>query len=353
MKESMTEQTGPRRPVAISLRTQTEAVSRGASALMLTALVALVLLAAGCTSRPLSNVPVENRGTSAASGGTATATEPVDAKLLPGAENAGKPGYYSVRPGDTIIRIGLETGQNWRDIVRWNNLENPNLIEVGQVLRVVTPSTALAAGTTGAAPVASGSDNPAVVTRPVTSGSVVATAPVPPAPAASRPASAAGAASTPAPLAAPAASATAAAPLPPLGGGAPSAPAPVPPGDENVGWIWPAQGALLARFDEATNKGLDIGGRAGDPVIASADGRVVYAGAGLRGYGNLVILKHNNTFLTAYAHNQTLMVKEDQAVKKGQKIAEMGSSDADRVKLHFEIRRQGKPVDPARYLPAR
>ena len=113
------------------------------------------------------------------------------------------------------------------------------------------------------------------------------------------------------------------------------------------------QGTLLAGFDETKNKGLDLAGKAGDPVFASADGRVVYAGAGLRGYGNLIILKHNNTFLTAYAHNQTLLVKEDQSVRKGQKIAEMGSSDADRVKLHFEIRRQGKPVDPAKYLPAK
>ena len=109
----------------------------------------------------------------------------------------------------------------------------------------------------------------------------------------------------------------------------------------------------MAGFDELKNKGVDIAGRAGDPVLAAADGRVVYAGSGLRGYGNLVILKHNNTFLTAYAHNQSLLVKEDQTVKQGQKIAEMGSSDADRVKLHFEIRRLGKPVDPARYLPAR
>lgn len=112
-------------------------------------------------------------------------------------------------------------------------------------------------------------------------------------------------------------------------------------------------GTVLANFDDAKNKGMDIAGKAGDPVIASADGRVVYAGAGLRGYGNLIILKHNNTFLTAYAHNQTLLVKEDQSVRKGQKIAEMGSTDADRVKLHFEIRRQGKPVDPAKYLPAK
>jgi lipoprotein NlpD len=121
-------------------------------------------------------------------------------------------------------------------------------------------------------------------------------------------------------------------------------------GDEDLGWIWPASGSLIAGFDDAKNKGYDISGKAGDPVLAAADGRVVYAGAGLRGYGNLIILKHNNTYLTAYAHNQTLLVKEDQSVQKGQKIAEMGNSDADRVKLHFEIRRQGKPVDP-RYLP--
>ena len=108
----------------------------------------------------------------------------------------------------------------------------------------------------------------------------------------------------------------------------------------------------MAGFDEVKNKGIDIAGSAGDSVLAAADGRVVYAGAGLRGYGNLIILKHNNTYLTAYAHNQTLLVKEDQNVKQGQKIAEMGNSDADQVKLHFEIRRQGKPVDPAKYLPA-
>ncbi|MBF9266422.1 peptidoglycan DD-metalloendopeptidase family protein, partial [Paracidovorax cattleyae] len=138
----------------------------------------------------------------------------------------------------------------------------------------------------------------------------------------------------------------------------PPAPAPAPApaaggGDDDMAFIWPASGSLLAGFDEARNKGYDIAGKAGDPVLAAADGRVVYAGAGLRGYGNLVILKHNNTYLTAYAHNQTLLVKEDQSVRRGQKIAEMGSSDTDRVKLHFQIRRQGKPVDPARYLPAR
>ncbi|MFC5522434.1 peptidoglycan DD-metalloendopeptidase family protein [Polaromonas jejuensis] len=286
-----------------------------------------MLLAAGCASRQ-GNAPVEDRGTGQ-SRPLPTAVDNGTVKQLPGFENAGKAGYYTVKPGDTMIRIGLDSGQNWRDIVRWNGLENPNIIEVGQVLRVVPPV----------------SENTQVVTRPVSSGSA-STAPVQAASAA-RPASAP-ASSNPSPAPAPAAAPTPApAPAP-----APVA-APAPTGDEDVAWIWPAHGTLLAGFDEAKNKGLDISGKAGDAVLASADGRVVYAGAGLRGYGNLVILKHNNTFLTAYAHNQTLLVKEDQTVKKGQKIAEMGNSDADRVKLHFEIRRQGKPVDPAKYLPAK
>jgi lipoprotein NlpD len=117
--------------------------------------------------------------------------------------------------------------------------------------------------------------------------------------------------------------------------------------------MWPASGPVLGGFEDGRSKGVDIGGKAGDPVYAAADGRVVYAGSGLRGYGNLVIVKHNATYLTAYAHNQTLLVKEDQSVRRGQKIAEMGSTDAERVELHFEIRKQGKPIDPLRLLPPR
>lgn len=300
--------------------------------------VALVigLVIAGCGA-PRGPVPVEDRGTMArgapaavpAGPGLPPITTDASGKPLPGIENYGKPGYYAVRPGDTIRRIGTETGQNWRDIARWNNLENPDVIEVGQVLRVVPPVGTTASGTP--APGGSTDSSSGVVTRPVTQTTVA------PATAATAPAAAASAAAKPTP---------------------PVTPSSVPPaaaasGDEDVGWIWPAQGSLIAGFDEAKNKGLDIGGKAGDSVLAAADGRVVYAGAGLRGYGNLIILKHNNTYLTAYAHNRTLLVKEDQSVQKGQKIAEMGNSDADRVKLHFEIRRQGKPVDPARYLPAR
>ena len=120
----------------------------------------------------------------------------------------------------------------------------------------------------------------------------------------------------------------------------------------SLGWIWPASGKIVAGFSESANlKGIDIAGKPGQPVVASAAGKVVYAGTGLRGYGKLVIVKHNNTFLSAYAHNREILVKEGQQVAKGQKIAEMGDTDADQVKLHFEIRRLGKPVDPAKFLP--
>jgi lipoprotein NlpD len=285
-----------------------------------TMLAALAL--AGCSSTSLNRAPVEDRG-SAQSKPQSTSPAPQPAATpMPGAENAGKAGYYTVKPGDSLMRIGLDAGQSYKDIARWNALENPNRIEVGQVLRVQPPVVETAA-----------------VTKPVSS-SVVAGAPL-----------ANGAASAPVKAAsAPVGAAT-----------APAAPAsaPVPAasnvangnGDDDLNWIWPANGPTLTVFDETKNKGVDIGGAAGDAVLAATDGRVVYAGASLRGYGNMIILKHNNTYLTAYAHNQTLLVKEEQTVKKGQKIAEMGNSDADRVKLHFELRRYGKPVDPLKYLP--
>ena len=267
-------------------------------------------LLAGCAQ--VNKAPVEDRG-----GWGASSSSRVDPSTLPGAENAGKPGYYTVQPGDTLIRIGLEHGQSWKDIARWSNLSNPDVIEVGQVVRVAPPGVDVSAQ--GARPVASTTVQ--AVTLPPAGASTSAQTTTQAQPAA---------------VAKPAATTAAAS------------------GDASgLGFIWPASGPVVAGFNESTNKGVDIAGKAGDPVVAVADGRVVYAGAGLRGYGNLVILKHNNTYLTAYAHNQKLLVKEDQNVKKGQKIAEMGSTDADRVKLHFEVRRQGKPVDPSRYLPAR
>jgi len=273
-------------------------------------LVLSAVVLAGCAAprQPAQRAPVVDRSPVPAV--TAAATP-----LPAGAENAGKPGYYTVRPGDTLIRIGLETGQNWRDIQTWNGLVNPNLIEVGQVLRVVPPESVVAS-----APAAA----PATVTQPIASSS-----------AQGRPLTESGSSAAPAPTSAPA-----------------QAQAQAAAGDD-IRFLWPATGPVIDPFDESRNKGVGIGGRAGDPVIAAADGRVVYAGAGLRGYGNLIILKHNNTYLTAYAHNQTLLVREDQNVRQGQKIAEMGSSDADRVKLHFEVRRQGKPVDPLNHLPRR
>ncbi|WP_411189321.1 peptidoglycan DD-metalloendopeptidase family protein [Paraburkholderia sp. B3] len=277
------------------------AAQRGAS------VIALCLLTA-CATR-LDQAPVVDR---TAPLGTAAAQPAVPLGPPP-------PGYYRVKPGDTLYRIALENGQSYRDIATWNNLANPNQIEVDQLLRVVPP---------GANPAAS---TPGVVTAPVPGANVAS---VPPGSSAAVP--------------------------PMVGSGGGAATAAVPPqasaGDtaapaSSIALAWPVRGPVLNGFDDTKNKGIDIGGAAGDPVKAAGDGRVVYAGNGLRGYGNLIIIKHDATYLTAYAHNRALMVKEGDAVTKGQKIAEMGNTDSDRVMLHFEVRRQGKPVDPLKYLP--
>lgn len=265
-------------------------------------LLSLVALLGACTVTRPHRAPVEDRSVQPVEPAAAPAVEPKP--VAPAAEPA-RPGQYTVKPGDTLIRIALDLGLGWRDLARWNGLDNPNLLEVGQVLRVVPPTD-------------SG-------TRPVQTAKVE-----------SKPLD-----GKPAELK-PGAPATAA-----------SAPVVAAPAEGELNWAWPAQGNLVASFDEQRNKGLAIGGKAGEAVLAAADGRVMYAGSGLRGYGNMVIIKHNDTYLSAYAHNQSLLVKEDQVVRKGQPIAEMGSSDADQVKLHFEIRRKGKPVDPARLLPPR
>jgi lipoprotein NlpD len=276
--------------------------------------VLLGILLSACGTKVINRAPVEDRGTAVTQAvPVPVAPTPPVVQPVPSLENADKAGYYTVKPGDTLIRIGLEHGQSARDIARWSGVENPNRIEVGQVLRVLPPI-----GT--------------VVSTPVTTASATPMTEA---------------------AAARASSDKRAAPVAAASSGLSSTQATGVASEDDVSWIWPTLGAVLAGFDEVKNKGLDIGGAAGDPVLAAADGRVVYVGAGLRGYGNLIILKHNNTFLTAYAHNSALLIKEDQSVRQGQKIAEMGSSDSDRVKLHFEIRRQGKPVDPAKYLPAR
>jgi lipoprotein NlpD len=283
---------------------KTQTLQRLAQGFTLAVFSTVVLQLTGCSSPMPSRAPVEDRSTGTQSGVTTPSkpsTEgpvfaPIDSKPLPNmtnSQNAGKPGYYTVKPGDTVMQISRNTNQNWRDIVKWNNLDNPNQVETGQVLRVVPPEGSVVT------PV-----KPPVVATPVV--------PVTPTP----------------------------------------TPSPAAP-DEDIAWMWPSSGSLISGYDEVKSKGLKIAGKAGDPVYASADGRVVYAGSAVRGYGNLVILKHNETYLTAYAHNQTLLVKEDQTVRKGQRIADMGSSDSERVMLHFEVRRNGKPVDPAKYLPGR
>jgi lipoprotein NlpD len=286
---------------------------------VLTGSLVTALVLAACSSSSRSPAPVEDRSTSGRLATSNAPSKPAFApeapSALPGSENAGKPGYYSVQRGDTLTRIGLDNGQGWRDLVRWNKLSNPDQIEVGQVLRVVPPDGAVETSGVVVRPIAPATANSSTSSPSMASPPPKTEAPSTPSPSSTSPNNAIN--------------------------------------DEGLGFIWPASGSLLAGFDEAKNKGLDISGKAGDPVLAAADGQVVYSGAGLRGYGNLIILKHNNTFLTAYAHNQALLVKEDQKVRKGQKIAEMGKSDADRVKLHFEVRRLGKPVDPVKLLPPR
>lgn len=313
-------------------------------------LVALLpaLMLAGCFTQPAA--PSVDRSPTAHSKTQATAAA---------APSAGGAGHYTVKKGDTLYRIALEHGQDYRDIAAWNNLTNPDSIKEGQVLRVAA---------TGAAEPANG----AVVTKPIATASVVEARPLDrngtvaatPAPAANdgvkrepkvnkEPYSA----EAHARLSAPADNAPRAAEAkvePPKPESKPeAAPMQVSTGPDDIPWAWPSAGKVLAAYSENTNKGLDIGGKPGDPVFAAGDGKVVYAGSGLRGYGQLVIVKHNNSFLSAYAHNQKILVKEKQEVTRGQKIAEMGDTDSDKVKLHFEIRRQGKPIDPLIYLPKR
>lgn len=256
--------------------------------------LALTLLLGACSStKVLSPAPVVSRD-------VVPATTVVPA------------GFYRVQPGDTLLSIAARYGTDWRNLAQWNQLSDPNKLEIDQVLRVKPEPSAVAQ--TPAQP--AGGAEGGVIVKPIAEG-------------------------TPAQ--------TQAGPTKPMvreDAASPIAAAPIK-------LVWPADGPLVSRFDGKNNKGIGIGGKLGAAVNAAADGRVVYAGAGLRGYGNLVIIKHDETYLTAYAHNQALLVKEDQAVKQGQRIAEMGNTEADQVKLHFEVRQLGKPVDPMQYLPAR
>ncbi|MCU6433159.1 peptidoglycan DD-metalloendopeptidase family protein [Undibacterium sp. Jales W-56] len=309
---------------------------------LVTASILLALISA-CSTTP-NNAPVVERGvdgrtqnpSNMAASETGLAAKPVDARNI-----------YIVKKGDTLFRIALDHGQSYSDIVTWNNLKNPNDIKVDQVLRIAPPD--------GSASVQTGAvvSSPGAEVRPLSSLNPSANKTGPRGD--KRPYSEAALAEmqkSDAPNATVVAPVVASVSKPEIA--TPPKPvdlAPAPAETESVDWMWPADGKVIAGYDEAKNKGLDISGKLGQDVLAAGAGKVMYAGSGIRGYGNLVIIKHTNTLLSAYAHNKAILVKEGQAINKGQKIAEMGNSDSDAVKLHFEIRQQGKPVDPSKFLP--
>lgn len=301
-----------------------------------------VLLVVGCASKVPA--PVVDRGDGTTAG--VSASPALD--------------LYTVKRGDTLYSIALDHGVEYRDLAAWNAIDNPNRIRIGQQLRVKPPVAATATGEVITQPVDAGGttaieqrsldSSPLPAARSSSSSLLKSEPKVGKLPYSEETLAQAQRAAEPTTLAAaPPVEAKVAAPpeAKPASGEAAVA------GPDDVGWIWPSSGKLLGQFSESGSKGIDLGGKAGDPVVAAGDGKVVYSGTGLRGYGKLLIIKHNATFLSAYAHNQNLLVKEGQSVSKGQKIAEMGNTDSDQVKLHFEIRRQGKPVDPLKYLPQR
>ena len=300
-------------------------------------------LAAGCASR--QSAPVIER----APGAQVPAVPAVRATAVDQ-----RPETYTVKRGETLYGIALDHGLDYRELAEWNGITNPGVIHVGDTLRLRAPE----------APAQS-----AVQVKPVTTAGAVQSRPLGPglqaAGPAKRPDEVTIASIEPRrsevkpevkPEARPEAKPMPEAPAP---AAKPEVPPPAPgpqargDDDEKVDWSWPVSGRIVARFSDPGNKGVDISAKLGDPVLASAPGRVVYSGSGLRGYGKLIIIKHNPTYLSAYAHNNQILVKEGQSVAKGQKIGEVGSTDADAPKLHFEIRRLGKPVDPLKFLPER
>jgi lipoprotein NlpD len=311
----------------------------------LVAIVLAALLLASCAARrpaPVSDRLLPEAQPPAAAEATKPAEPAPAEKPIP---------THTVKRGETLVGIALQYGLDYRELAAWNNITNPNVIGVGRVLVLAAPRGAQPAPATAepiaGAPVAT----PLAGAKPIEARPLANTDTVKVEPRGQKvPFSERALAQLSAEVGAPT--------LPPA---VAIAPTPAPPAAEperpagtdreDVDWMWPVKGKVLAPFNESS-KGIDISGRKGQPVLAAAGGRVVYAGEGLRGYGKLVIIKHNNTWLSAYAHNDKLLVKEQEDVRKGQKIAEMGNTHADEVKLHFEVRRQGKPVDPAKVLPA-
>ena len=327
--------------------------------LVLPLLLASLLTAslAACSTVSLNPAPVVSQNftpvgsVAAPSSSTAPASSAsAAANAGPYAAYAGQPGYYTVQPGDTVRRIGLQFGQDWHNIVSWNNLSDPNVITVGQVLRVAPPvagtppAVAVLPAPQGAMP-ANGQVAQSYPLAPMTASTPAppAVAPVAPPAVAATPGAMPGA-SPAGTVAAPAATASASAII---GAVAPKAVA------DNGGlqWSWPASGKIIQGYNGGTSKGIDIAGRLGEPIFAAAKGKVVYAGNELRGFGNLVIVKHNADYISVYAHNEKLLVKDGQDIHRGQPVALMGSTDAPRVELHFEVRLRGKPIDPMQVLP--
>ncbi|MCS7102030.1 MAG: peptidoglycan DD-metalloendopeptidase family protein [Burkholderiaceae bacterium] len=294
-----------------------------AAARPLLASVLLAALLAACTLRGVREAPIVDKSRPPAPAAGAVTTPPAAGAAptpAPLQRNASD-GTYVVQRGDTLYSIAMAFGQDYRDLARWNHLDDPSRISVGQTLRVAPPPGESAGVVVGVVNVA------------------------PSAPAEGRPLEPAPAPGTRAPAAG----------LPASGGDPAARPAPTPrPAVPESGllWQWPAAGKVIEPFADG-RKGIGIAGNEGDAVLAASDGEVVYAGNGLRGYGNLVILKHSDDFISAYAHNRAIVVKQGQTVKRGQKIAELGKTDTTAPKLHFEIRHRGKPVDPLRYLPPR
>lgn len=313
------------------------------------AALAVTFMLIGCASR--LPAPVSDRSAATVMvEGAAPAVPPATAPAVAG---------YIVKKGDTLYSIALDQGHDYRDLAAWNNLENPNVIKVGQSLRMTPPDGS--AGASTASPVAT--------TRPVSAPARIEVKPIGGAPAANAPVIGG---NTDALKREPkggkvAYSEAALARMKeadsqyPVKAAEPITQSAEPKSAEQsatateagVDWAWPVGGKVQTGFVEGSTKGIDIPGALGDPVVAAGPGKVVYAGSGLRGYGKLVIVRHNANYLSAYAHNSQILVKEGQVVTGGQKIAEVGSTDTDSPRLHFEIRRQGKPVDPQKYLPVR